>query len=244
MSMRGAPPDPASDRRFSTGAGTALLVQALALGVVSVMISPPTTLPVTVGLAGARREMLAEVDAGMGAAVLCAVAGITLLVGGATAGSAPLSTGRRRIARWAGFSVTSSATVFLVAGLNGITDVGALVLIYAITSGVALFGILQERGHIRLGHPLLPLCFSAAIGIVPWGVIAFHQIGATVVAGGPSAIVRVITLVMLAFAVAFWLSDWRAHRRDDLAAGGRMFRVLTLLSASAFAWLVVLGSVV
>ena len=149
--------------------------------------------------------------------------------------------------RWTEFVFTSSIAVFLVAQLNGVTDIGALVTIYAITSGMTLFSLLQERTTVRCGHPLLPLAFGAAVGIVPWGVIAFHQVGAGVVGDGPSIIVRVITLTMLAAAFAFAITQWREQRAALLGAqrvaGERMHVILSAASSSLFAWLVVLGVV-
>jgi hypothetical protein len=149
-------------------------------------------------------------------------------------------------ARWIVFSLTSSITVFLVAQLNGITDIGTLVLIYAATSTMTLFSILQERmpsGPHEKGNPrMLPLSFGAAIGIVPWGIIAFTEIAASVAGEGPALSVRLVTLVMLAAAIAFALANWSEQRRVaqgvvDLR-GERTFIVLSAVAASIFAWAV------
>ena len=205
-------------RSLSLVAGALLLVQA---GVLTTL-GRSILLPVTFG----RLELL-RVDAAAGVIVLVVLAGLAMLVG-----SGPS-------ARWIEFSLTSSITVFLVAQLNGVSDIGALVLIYAATTGMVLFAVLQDRVLVSRGHPLLPLCFAAALGIVPWGVLAFNQIGAGLAGLGPSVIVRLVTLVMLASAATFFVSQWRgAHR---LRRGERMHVLLSFTSASAFAWLVVLG---
>jgi hypothetical protein len=199
-------------------AGIVLLVQA---GVLSVL-GRSLWLPVTFGTA----ELL-QVDVVVGVIVVLVLVGIARILG------------RGASTRWVEFSLTSSITVFLVAQLNGISDIGALVLIYAATSGMVLFTVLQDHVLVTRGHPLLPLCFGAALGIVPWGVIAFHQIGASLGAPGPSVLVRVITLVMLAAAAAFFVSQWRDARRQ--LGGERAHVLIGFVSASAFAWLVVLG---
>jgi hypothetical protein len=49
----------------------------------------------------------------------------------------------------------------------------------------------------------------------------------------------VITLVMLAAAAAFFVSQWRDARRQ--LGGERAHVLIGFVSASAFAWLVVLG---
>jgi hypothetical protein len=163
------------------------------------------------------RVILTAVDAGAAIVALCVLVCLARLA--VASGrvfprySAALSRNRRTV-RWIEFSFSSSITVFLVAQLNGITDVGTLVLIYAVTSGMTLFSVIQDRTTITRGHPLLALCFGAAIGIVPWGVIAFHEVGAGIVGAGPSVAVRIITLLMLAAAFECAISQWREQRRQ------------------------------
>jgi hypothetical protein len=47
------------------------------------------------------------------------------------------------------------------------------------------------------------------VGIVPWGVIAFAQIGAGFAVGTMPVGVRIITLLALAVAVYAWWLAWR-----------------------------------
>ena len=132
-----------------------------------------------------------------------------------------------------------------MAQLNGISDIGTLVLSYAITSGMTLFTVLQERSPRAATERMLPLGFGAVIGIVPWGVIALHQVAALLSGQPPSALARVITLTMLAFSFAFFVTHWREQRRakttPTLPGGERSHILLSLASTSAFAWLVVVG---
>jgi hypothetical protein len=229
-----------------------LLVQAIVLWII-VAATARVLLPVTLGLSGRERTVLAHVDLGAGVIVLCLLAAIFRLVVVIPAVYLRYSSGvraTRHTARWVEFAFTSSITIFLVAQLNGIGDIGALVLSYAITSGMTLFWVVQERSRRDPSPPerrMLPLWFAAAIGIVPWGVIALHQVAAIVVGSPPTALVRVITLTMLAFSVAFFVSHWREARRsasaESAARGERTHILLSLASTSAFAWLVVLGAV-
>ncbi|GAB3137181.1 heliorhodopsin HeR [Marisediminicola antarctica] len=239
-------------RRLSSVAGFLMLLQGMLLVGILSSTADRVLVPVSVdfpGDTGERVELL-PVDVGLAVVVLCVLVAAARLGAVIPAGFTRLS-GRLRsndhAARWTEFAFTSSITVFLVAQLNGISDIGALVAIYALTSGMTLFSVLQERTTVRSGHPLLPLAFGAAVGIVPWGVIAFHQVGAGVVGEGPSVIVRVITLAMLAAAFAFAVTQWRDSRsalRGTHGVGGeRMHVVLSVVQASLFAWLVVLGVV-
>ena len=74
---------------------------------------------------------------------------------------------------------------------------------------------------------------AAVIGIVPWGLIAFAQIGGGI-AGDPVGVwTRVVTLVVLALSIAVWFRGW--FRPADADAPG----ILPLLATSALAWGVV-----
>ncbi|PPF76545.1 hypothetical protein C5B96_16570 [Subtercola sp. Z020] len=258
-------------------AAAVLGVEAVALAIVRAATGRRVLLPVDAWLSslGGRASgtpgptpepvQIAVTDLGVAVVVLCVLVAVAraLEAAGRTRGS--------DTARWVEFSVTASVTVFLVAQLNGVQDVTTLVLVYAATSGMALFGLLQQRVGVGRGHPKLALCFGAGLGIVPWGVVAFQQIGAGLVGDPPSVAVRVITLVMLAFAGAFLVAQWRVAgvaggasvvadadasadagagatgRADAVGRGGfrgeRMHVLLSAASTSVFAWLVVLGLV-
>ena len=239
----------ASLRRLSGLAGMLLLVQAVVLGIILAMAPARVVLPITLGLPGGReRIVLFAVDIGAGVIVLTLLVAVSRLAVVMPSVFPHYSSGvssNRHTARWIEFVFSSSIVVFLVAQLNGISDIGALVLSYAITSGMTLFSVLQERSVRPATGRMLPLWFGAAIGIVPWGVIAFHQVSALVVGQPPSALVRVITLTMLACAFAFFVSHWRDQRRSDSApsalAGERTHILLSFASTSVFAWLVAFG---
>ncbi|GGK97919.1 hypothetical protein GCM10007382_17710 [Salinibacterium xinjiangense] len=69
------------------------------------------------------------------------------------------------------------------------------------------------------------------MGIVPWGVIAFYQIGAIVAGDDPAPIVRVITIAMLAIAAGYWFVAFH-YRVTGLAQ-----TVFVTAHVSLFAWL-------
>ena len=236
-------------RRLSGLVGTLLLVQAVVLGIVFATTPARVLLPVTLGLPGGRERLaLFEVDVGAGVVVLAVLVGVSRLVVVVPTVFPQYFSGvvsHRQTARWIEFVFSSSITIFLVAQLNGISDIGTLVLSYAITSAITLFTVLQERSVRSASGRMLALWFGAAIGIVPWGVIAFHQVSALVVGQPPSVLTRVITLTMLAFAFVFFVSHWRDQRRSDSVrsalAGERSHILLSLASTSVFVWLVAFG---
>ena len=246
-------------RRLSGLSGLLLLVQAVVLGIILATAPARVVLPITLELPGGRaRIVLFAVDIGAGVIVLAMLVAVSRLVVVMPTVFPHYCSGvlsNRHTARWIEFLFSSSITLFLVAQLNGISDIGALVLSYAITGGMTLFSVLQERSVQSTSGRMRPLWFGAAIGIVPWGVIAFHQVAALVVGQPPSALARVITLTMLAFAFAFLVSHWRdqhwrdQRRRDQrrsdsvpsALAGERTHILLSLASTSVFAWLVAFG---
>jgi len=213
------------------GAAVLLVLVALALAVVLATTRPDLARPVTVDLPDAApRLVLGDVEVGAAAVLLCLVAAGARLRKSTALGRAVEA------------SFLTSVTVFLVAQLNGVADVGALVLVYAATSALWLFAILQDRVEVRRGHPMLPLSFGTAIGIVPWGVIALHQVGGLLAGGGPTALARVLTLVMLALSAAQVVAQWRGSRPGSQSDSPRWHAALTTASPAALALLLLLGA--
>jgi len=142
------------------------------------------------------------------------------------------------VIRWVEWSQVSGIVVFLVAQLNGVTDVAALVALYAITAGASLFLLLHERA----ADSTWPFSFGAAVAIVPWGVIAFYQVGAIVAGGDPALLVRVLTIALLLLASAYWYDARLARVKGRLVIAERAHTILTTLTVSVLAWAVVVGS--
>lgn len=244
--------------RASTGlrvisglSGAILVAQAVVIAVIIGRLPTPVILPVAINSpGGAGTIVLGRLDLGVAVIVLCAFVGLARLAVVLPAIFPRYSSGvhaNRHSARWIEFAFSSSIIIFLVSQLNGISDIGTLVLGYAITGGMTLFTVVQERAAASTKDRMLPLWFGAAIGIVPWGVIAFSELAALLSEYPPSALVRVITLTMLAFSFAFFLSHWReqrqAHLTQTLTGAERRHILLSLASTSVFAWLVALGTV-
>lgn len=227
-------------RRWSLTGASILIVEAAVIVVVLAASGRQVLLPVEAFLsspdgrasADLAAVQIATVDLGAAIVVLCLLVALCLVV---TRWRPPPPSGLdAHTARWIEYSLTSSITVFLVAQLNGITDITTLVLIYAATTGAALFGLLSDRTRVTSGHPKLALCFGAGLGIVPWGVIAFQQVGAGLAGLPPTAAVRVITLLMLACAAALVVAEWRGR-------SARAHTVLTVTGTVVFSAAVLLG---
>lgn len=203
------------------------------LPVVAFLSAPGTQAFAERGSSQTSAVQIATVDLGAAIVVLCLLVAVCLVVTGWRLRASSATSGVHT-ARWIEYSLTSSITVFLVAQINGITDITTLVLVYAATTGAALFGLLSDRTRVTAGHPRLALCFQAGLGIVPWGVIAFQQVGSGLAGLPPTAAVRVITLIMLAFAAALAVAEWRSR-------GARTHTVLTVAATAVFSATVLLG---
>jgi hypothetical protein len=232
-----------SMRTANAAASIAYALQALALWGILVVTGAQSPLPVVAGFRAADLSdavTISTVDLGW--------ALVTVLLGGAVTHAVVAARSAGRLARdpdaghpltlVAGWSQGSAIVVFLVAQLNGIVELTSLVPLYAITAtAVVLVGI--DRGGQATWRR--PGAWAAAVGIVPWGVIAFAQIGATLTLGGPSLGVRVVTLIALATATAGWVIGWRRHpapRVADLVA----MTVAVALTVWSIVVLVVLGA--
>lgn len=213
-------------RTVSTIAATLLAAQAIAV-VLLLSGTSPVLLPVTADFGGGIQ--LTAVNLG--------VAAVTLLVFSALCRAID-AVRPSPVIRWVEWSQVSGIVVFLVAQLNGVTDVAALVALYAITAGASLFLVLHERA----AESTWPFSFGAAVAIVPWGVIAFYQVGAIVARGDPPLLVRALTIALLLLASAYWYDARLARVKGRLIIAERAHTILTTLTVSVLAWAVVVGS--
>jgi hypothetical protein len=196
--------------------GAVVLIEAVALLVVS-LLGDRTTRPVTATLGDTAPRMLSHVDLGIAMVVVVALIGAARFV--------PL--------RWAWAVdplLTTPITVFVIAAANGVRDVGALVGVYALASAAVLFAVVQARSSGDRSR--VPLGFGSAVGIVPWGIVAFHQVGAGLIGHPLPGAVVLVTLVALAAAIAEFVATWRGR-------GSAAFLV-RLVGSSVVAWSVVL----
>lgn len=194
-----------------------MAVQAVAVLVVA-LLGERTVRAVTVTLDGQPTSMLSRVDDGVAMAVVLALSAVAWAVS----------------SRWSGALdplLTTPITLFVVAQLNGVRDIGALVGIYALASAGVLFAVVQRRDEHSADGSRVPLGLGSAVGIVPWGIVAFHQVGAGVVGHPLPGIVVVVTLVALTAAIVEFVATWR--RRPVTAA------VVRTVGMSVVAWLVV-----
>ena len=238
----------ATTMRTATGwASLIYAVQAVVLMVVLIGTARVVALPIEAGFSDGERmttTSLGAVDLGwalvavlLGGAAAHALAAAGVRPGAARSGAAPAEAARPGALVVAGWSQGLGILIFLIARLNGIADPVALIPLFALGAGcVCLLGIDDGSSPRRRR----PAAWAAVLGIVPWGVIALAQIGATITSGAPAPGVRVVTIAALAVAAIGWWIAWRrprAARPSDVAVMTVALSVLTW----AIVVLVVLG---
>ena len=146
--------------------------------------------------------------------------------------------------RWAEYSLSSSVMIVLIAMLTGISDVAALIGIFAANAAMIFFGAVQER-YERPGGSLWPFWLGCVVGIAPWLAVGVYlwSPGST---AEPPAFVYAIFISLFVFFNIFALNMWLQYRRvgrwTSYVFGERAYFMLSLVAKSALAWQVFAGT--
>lgn len=249
-----APVDPgrlAGLRRYNIVVGLILVAQAVAV----VALANDFTLPVTAayvegppGTAPSEAVTLLNTPIGLAVAGFLGLSGLALLIVATvwSRGYAADLARQRNRARWVEYALTSSMMIVLIAQVTGITDVGALVAIFAVNAAMILFGWLQEV-YEHPGGGFLPFIFGSMTGIVPWLIIAFFVVspGSTSGAEPPAFVYGIIVSLFLffnVFALNQYLQYKQVGRWADYLVGERAYITLSLVAKSLLAWQVFSGT--
>jgi len=146
--------------------------------------------------------------------------------------------------RWAEYSLSSSVMIVLIAMLTGISDVAALIAIFAVNAAMIFFGAVQER-YERPGGSLWPFWLGCVVGIAPWLAVGVY-LWSPGSAAEPPAFVYAIFLSLFVFFNVFALNMWLQYRRvsrwKSYLVGERAYFVLSLVAKSLLAWQVFAGT--
>lgn len=224
-----------SPRTLHAVAAAAHLVVAIALGALAVA-QASILLPVALSVpAAASIGVFASVDFAAAAAIVMLIGAAVhavLALGVATdSGGLP-----SRSLQLVAFAQSSGITLFLVAQLNGVTEAGALILVYAFGGGAAGLLWLQARETDDRRGARWPFSFGAGLAVVPWGIVALYQLVGLAAGEPPVPIVRVLTvLILVVVALAWWTERrWQlglttAHRASALHAALSLGNGIALL---------------
>jgi len=240
----------ASLRRWNIGLGFVHAVQAVAILALATAFALPVTATFMAGPPGTAAgapTTLFDISVAWGVALfLLLSAAFHWLV--AAPGVFERYTGglaaEHNYFRWAEYSLSSSVMIVLIAMLTGISDIAALIAIFAVNAAMIFFGAVQER-YERPGGSLWPFWLGCVVGIAPWLAVGVYlwSPGST---AEPPAFVYAIFVSLFVFFDIFALNMWLQYRRigrwTSYVFGERAYFVLSLVAKSALAWQVFAGT--
>lgn len=243
----------ASLRRLNVVVGLAHLVQAVVIVLIANDFAIPVVAPVQTGPPGT--ELTVEktfFDLNFSAAIaifLLLAAADHLLMAAPGVSSWYESQLRRGInyARWIEYSISASVMIVLIAMLPGITNLYALIGLFAVNAAMILFGLLMEQVN-RPGEPVSwwPFTFGSIAGAVPWIAIGIALITSESEGDGVPGFVYGIFVSLFVLFNCFALNQWLQYRRRgrfaDYLFGERVYLILSLVAKSALAWQVYAGT--
>lgn len=151
-------------------------------------------------------------------------------------------------ARFYEYALSSSLMIVLIGMLVGVSDLGALILMFGINAMMNLFGIMMELHNQNTKRTdWTAFIYGCIAGIVPWIVIFMYFYGSlgSSDAKPPAfvyAIVPTIFVFFNIFAVNMVLQYKKVGRWKDYLFGERMYIVLSLLAKTALAWQIFIGT--
>lgn len=241
-------------RRLNLAAAALHAVQAAAMLALSTAVSLPVTALFATGPPGtepdgAALDTLFEVRLGPAVAsflLLSAVFHLILAIGpGRARYRAELSAHRNRF-RWVEYSLSASVMVVLIAMITGVSDVAALIAIFAVNASMILFGWLMETinedpSRVRWS----PFVMGCLAGIAPWLTITIYLVGAGAdVPGFVYGIFVSLFVLFNVFALVQYLQYRGRGRWADYLRGERAYIVLSLVAKSLLAWQVFANALV
>lgn len=233
-------------RRLNLAAAALHAAQAVAMLALSTAVSLPVTALFATGPPGTAPDgtalqTLFEIRLGPAVAsflLLSAAFHLVVAVGPGRIGyRAEISHHRNRF-RWVEYSLSASVMIVLIAMVTGITDVAALIALFAVNAAMILFGWLMETTNedpwrVRWA----PFVMGCVAGAVPWVAIAVYLVGAG--SDVPTFVYGIFVSLFALFNV-FALVQYRQYRARgrwaDYLRGERAYIVLSLVAKSLLAW--------
>ena len=146
--------------------------------------------------------------------------------------------------RWAEYSLSSSVMIVLIAMLTGISDIAALIGLFAANAAMIFFGAVQER-YERPGGSLWPFWLGCVVGIAPWLAVGVYLWSPGSAAEPPAFVYAIFVSLFVffnIFAINMWLQYRRIGRWRTYAFGETAYIILSLVAKSALAWQVFAGT--
>jgi hypothetical protein len=152
---------------------------------------------------------------------------------------------KRNYFRWVEYALSSTVMILLIAMLNAVWDVIALLAIAGVNISMILFGWLQEKYEEPGTGSLLPFWFGCLAGAFPWIAMIYllFSPGSTVQAPGfVYGIVFSLFALFNCFALVQWLQYKQIGKWSDYLAGEKTYITLSFVAKSLLAWQIFIGT--
>lgn len=154
---------------------------------------------------------------------------------------------KKNVYRWVEYSMSSTLMILVIAQLNSITNISALIAICGANVAMILFGWLQEEFTTPGDGTWLPFIFGCIVGAVPWIIFAIALIGpkAPPASSPPGFVYGIVVSLFLLFN-CFAIVQFKQYRAKGKWAnylrGEKAYIVLSFVAKSLLAWQIFAGT--
>jgi hypothetical protein len=232
-------------RWWNLAVGAVLAAEAVVIALLTNSFSLPVTASYLNGPPGseARLTHLFDVPLGWGVFAFTAISAAALFIIASPAVfpwyKANLLRGRN-YGRWIEYFFSASIMIVLIAMITGVSDIAALLAIFAANASMILFGLLMEKYETPGTPSWLSFLFGCFAGLIPWVIVALYVWSPGFSGPAPPAFVYGIVVSLFiffnVFAVNMWLQYHRVGRWRDYLFGEKAYIMLSLTAKSLLAW--------
>jgi len=232
-------------RVWNIGVGIVLAVEAVAIALLTNGFTLPVTATWMTGPPGTAPELstLFDVPLGWGVFAFVAISALALF---AIASPGVFDWYKRNLlrdrnyGRWIEYFFSSSIMIVLISMITGVSDVGALIAIFAVNGTMILFGLLMEKYETPGKPSWLSFWFGSFAGLIPWIIVAIYVWSPGLNGPEPPAFVYGIIISLFVFFNVFALNMWLQYHKvgkwREYLFGEKAYIVLSLTAKSLLAW--------
>lgn len=150
-------------------------------------------------------------------------------------------------ARWIEYSLSASVMMVAISLLVGVYDLASLIMIFVLTSGMNLMGlVMEEHNQTTKKTNWLSFWIGCLLGAIPWIVIALYMwSGAANGSAAPNFVYWIFASIFVffnCFAINMALQYKKAGKWADYLYGEKAYIILSLVAKSLLAWQVFGGT--
>jgi uncharacterized membrane protein YdcZ (DUF606 family) len=153
-------------------------------------------------------------------------------------------------ARWWEYSLSASTMMVAISMLAGVYELGSLIMIFALTAGMNLMGLVMEHYNRKAEHvSWLSFWIGTFLGLIPWVVVGIYFWATATYGAGADQIPTFVYWIygsIFAFFNVFAINMWLQYKKigpwKDYIYGEKMYILLSLIAKSLLAWQVFAGT--